>query len=174
MADLNKNKAMIPMDCSQVVHRQTSISGFSSVNSTAVKVIDLSITNVIANDNVRPFNLMGEYYIGCLSSTISYNAPATALIYSLKCRLKFENNTNKNKFRFIRFSFNPNVTFKNTGVGINCKFGIDIYINIGNADKTTIKLESTNAISPGSSYTTGTYKFIYDVENNTIEQDIYE
>lgn len=170
MADLNKNKAMIPMDCSQVVYRQTSITRFSSVNSSTIKLIDLSTVRY----NARPFNLVGEFYIGCASSTISYNASTTALIYSLKCRLKFDSGTNKNKFRFIRFSFNPNVTFKNTGVGINCKFGIDIYININNTDKTTIKLESTNAIDPGSSYTTGTYKFIYDVENNTIEQDIYE
>lgn len=171
MAELNKNKAMIPMDCSQVAYRSTSISRFSSTNSTTIKLIDLSIPS---DSVVRPFNLVGEFYIGCLSSAVSYSASTTALSYSLKCRLKFGNDTNKNRFRFIRFSFNPNVTFKNTGSGINCKFGIEIYININNTDKKTIKLESTNAISPGASYTTGTYKFIYDVENNTIESDIYE
>lgn len=166
MAELNKNKAIIPMDCCQTVHSKT-VTGFSSSNSTTIKDIDLSIISI----SLRPFSLVGGFNIGCLSSTISHRAQTSTQTYSVKCRLKFDNNT-VDRFQFIRFSFDPKITFKNTG-GVNCKFGIDIYISINNTDKKTIKLESL-FVAPDASYTTGTYKFIYDIENNTVESDIYE
>lgn len=171
MADLNKNKAMIPLDCSDVLYRQTT-TGFSATNSTTIKNIDLSIASSAITATMRPFDLVGEFYINCAKATISYSARPSSQTYYLKCRLKFDSATT-NRLQYIRFSFSPNVTFKNTGT-INCKFGIDIYISINNTDKNTIRLESTNAIDPDSSYSTGIYKFIYDIENNTIESDIYE
>lgn len=169
MADLNKNKAMIPMDCSSVVYRQ-GLTAFSASNSTTIKDIDLSIPNDVS-PSTRPFDLVGGFHFNCSTVNISHKAGISSQTYYLKCRLKFDNNT-KNRFQFIRFTFEPGITFKNAGK-VNCKFGIEIYININGVDKKTIRLES-NAIAPNLSYTTGIYKFIYDIKNNIIESDIYE
>lgn len=170
MADLNKIKALIPMDCSSVVYG-LGLTAFSSSNSITIKNINLSIPSDVS-DSTRPFDLVGEFHFECAKVNISHKAGVSSQTYYLKCRLNFDNNT-KNRFQFIRFAFEPGITFKNAGK-VNCKFGIDIYININGVDKKTIRLESSNAIAPNLSYTTGIYKFIYDIENNIIESDIYE
>lgn len=170
MAVLNKNKAMIPMDCSRVVYRQ-GLTAFSSLNSNTIKDINLSISSDVST-LTRPFDLVGGFHFECGKVNISHKAGVSSRTYYLKCRLKFDNNT-KNRFQFIRFTFEPGITFKNTGK-VTCKFGIDIYININGVDKKTIRLESNGTIAPNLSYSTGIYKFIYDIENNIIESDIYE
>lgn len=176
MAESDKNKAMIPIDCSEVLYFQSLKEGFSATNSITIKDIDLSISDATIA-SLRPFTLAGEFYIDCPTVNVTYNAPAAIAgeptkTYTLKCRLKFDNNTT-NILHFIRFFLTPNVTFKNTGMG-PCKFGIDIYISINNIDKRTLSLVSTTTFSPGRSFSTGTYKFIYDIKNNTIATDTYE
>ena len=170
MADLNKNKAMIPMDCSDVLYKK-SIVGFIGSNFTTTKNIDISIPSSVITSTLRPFELAGEFYINCSNATVSYAAKLNT-IYYLKCNLKFDSNI-ANRLQFIRFAFKPGVTFKNTG-SANCKFGIDVYIYINGVEKQTLKFVNENEVSPNGSYTTGIYKLIYDIENDSIEEDIYE
>lgn len=112
MADLNKNKAMIPMDCSSVVYGESK-TAFSALNSATIKDIDLSIPSDVST-STRPFDLVGEFHFDCAKVNISHKAGTSSQTYYLKCRLKFDNNT-KNRFQFIRFTFEPGITFKNAG-----------------------------------------------------------
>lgn len=159
---IKPNKVVIPKDYTTRLYGSGHNTAFTSTNTVTIdKTDDYSDIHL----DYPAYNMVGEFEFTFPTTTISVANTSNINRY-LRCQISVNNTLDR--YRYIRFIFEPNVTYRNTGsVSMGLFFSFTLVYN-GTRYGIAKNLAPTSDLPAGFDLTTSKYSFIFDTVGKTL------
>lgn len=156
------NKVVIPKEYTTLLYGSGYTTAFTSTNTVTIdnSAIDYSTINT---DWPR-YNMVGEFGYSFPSTSISVANGSSISVRQLRCQ--FNVNNTLDRYRYIRFIFEPNVTYRNTGTVPIPRLRFSFYLVYNGIRYTNNK--TLTSIPTNTSFATSKYSFLFDTVNKTL------
>lgn len=162
---ITPNKVVIPKEYTNLLYGGGHTTAFTSTNTVTINNTSIDYSTI--NMDWPRYNMVGEFGYTFPTTTISVANGSSTTIRQLRCQ--FSVNNTLDRYRYIRFIFEPNVTYRNTGAASipSLRFLFTLVYN-GTRYSFTKTLTTSIGIPAYGSFVTSTYSFLFDTVSKTL------
>lgn len=160
---ITPNKVVIPKDYTSLLASTLITTAFTATNTVT---IDNTTKDYSVSVDYPAYDMVGEFAYLFSSATISVANSSTTAIRTLRCQINVNNTLDR--YRYIRFILEPNVTYKNTGAVAIPRLNFSFTLVYNGTRYSITKVLSSTGIPAYGSFATGMYSFIFDTVKKTL------
>lgn len=160
---ITPNKVVIPKEYTNLLYGSGWNTAFTATNTVTIDNTSTDYSTI--NMDWPRYNMVGEFGYLFLPTTISV-ANGSSNIRYLRCQMNVNNTLDR--YRYIRFIFEPSVTYRNTGTVAIPNLTLYFYLVYNGTRYTISKRLNTLTIPANTSFVTSTYSFLFDTVSKTL------
>lgn len=160
---ITPNKVVIPKDYTTTLEFVGLNTTFTATNTVTIDKTANDYSIIYTSWPI--YNMIGEFAYLFPTTTISVANNSTTVYRTLRCQINVNNTLDR--YRYIRFILEPNVTYRNTGSVAIPRLNFSFTL-VYNGTRYSITKVLSSSIPASGSFATSKYSFMFDTVKKTL------